>query len=158
MFEEKEFTETVKVVVFRLMNEEYGVEVSQVKSIERFQPITRVPNTPPFVKGVINLRGVITPIIDLRSRFNLEERPYNELTRIIIVFVDNIEVGMIVDTAHDILDIPVDEIEAPPEVVGGIKADYLRGVAKVKDRLYILLNLNKVLNLDEMRQLEKIEG
>lgn len=158
MFDEKEFVETLKVVVFRLMNEEYGVEVTQVKSIERFQPITRVPNTPTFVKGVINLRGVITPIIDLRSRFNLEEGPYTELTRLIIVFLDDIEVGMIVDTAHDILDIPVDEIESPPEVVGGIKADYLRGVAKVKEHLYILLNLNKVLNMEEMRQLEKIEG
>lgn len=158
MFEEKEIVETVKVVVFRLMNEEYGVEVSQVKSIERFQPITRVPNTPSFVKGVINLRGVITPIIDLRNRFNLEEVPYTEMTRLIIVFLDNIEVGMIVDMANDIIDIPINEIESPPEVVGGIKADYLRGVAKVKDRLYILLNLNKVLNLEEMGQLEKIEG
>ena len=158
MFEEKEIVETVKVVVFRLMNEEYGVEVNQVKSIERFQPITRVPNTAPFVKGVINLRGVITPIIDLRSRFNLEENPYSEMTRLIIVFLDNIEVGMIVDMANDVIDIPINEIESPPEVVGGIKVDYLRGVAKVKERLYILLNLNKVLNLEEMGQLEKIEG
>lgn len=158
MFEEKEIVDTVKVVVFRLMNEEYGVEVNQVKSIERFQPITRVPNTPPFVKGVINLRGVITPIIDLRSRFNLEGNPYSEMTRLIIVFLDNIEVGMIVDMANDVIDIPINEIESPPEVVGGIKADYLRGVAKVKERLYILLNLNKVLNLEEMGQLEKIEG
>lgn len=158
MFEEKEIVETVKVVVFRLMNEEYGVEVNQVKSIERFQPITRVPNTPKFVKGVINLRGVITPIIDLRSRFNLNETPYTDLTRLIIVFLDGMDVGMIVDRAHDIIDVPINEIESPPEVVGGIKADYLRGVAKVKDRLYILLNLNKVLNLEELLQLEKIEG
>jgi purine-binding chemotaxis protein CheW len=158
MLEQKSSVSEVKVIVFRLLDEEYGVEVSQVRSIERMEHITRVPKTPEFVKGVINLRGVVTPIIDLRSRFGIEAAPYTESTRIIIVSVDGVEVGLIVDAANDVIDIPADAIEPPPEVVGGIEAKYLRGVAKLQKRLLILLNLDKVLNTEEVRQLEKIEG
>ncbi|MFV9509837.1 chemotaxis protein CheW [Tepidibacillus sp. LV47] len=145
----------VKVIVFRLDSEEYGVEVQQVKSIERMEYITRVPNTPPFVKGVINLRGVIIPIIDLRSRLGIAEKEYNDSTRIIIVNVEGVEVGLIVDAANDVIDVPVHAIEPPPKVVGGVEAVYLRGIAKLQNRLLILLNLNKVLNADEKKQLEK---
>jgi len=145
----------MKVIVFRLDNEEYGVSVQQVKSIERMEHITRVPNTPPFVKGVINLRGVVIPIIELRVRFGINQKEYNESTRIIIVNVDDLEVGLIVDAANDVIDIPVNAIEPPPKVVGGVESIYLRGVAKLADRLLILLNLDKVLSTDEIKQLEK---
>ncbi|WP_047151664.1 chemotaxis protein CheW [Aneurinibacillus tyrosinisolvens] len=158
MVEHKDIVEEIKVIVFRLKDEEYGVEVNQVKSIERLEHITRVPRTPAFVKGVINLRGVVTPILDLRRRFGLEETQYNETTRVIIVAVEEIEVGLIVDSANDVIDIPVTAIEPPPEVVGGIEAVYLRGVAKLDKRLLILLNLDKVLNTEELKQLERIEG
>lgn len=146
------------MIVFRLKDEEYGVEVNQVKSIEKLEHITRVPRTPPFVKGVINLRGVVTPIIDLRNRFGLEESLYSESTRIIIVAVGELEVGLIVDAANDVIDIPVNAIEPPPEVVGGVEAAYLRGVAKLDKRLLILLNLDKVLSTEEIKQLDSIEG
>lgn len=148
----------MKVIVFRLKDEEYGVEVSEVRSIERNQPITKVPRTPHFVKGVINLRGVVTPIINLRSRFDIEEEEYTDSTRIIIVAVNEMEVGLIVDAANDVIDIPIKAIEPPPEVVGGIEADYLRGVAKLENRLLILLNLEKALNPEEMKQIKKIEA
>ncbi|MFM1650836.1 chemotaxis protein CheW [Brevibacillus sp. B_LB10_24] len=157
MIEHKELEAEVKVIVFRLRDEEYGVEVSQVNSIEKLEHITRVPRTPKFVKGVINLRGVVTPIIDLRSRFGLEEGDYTESTRIIIVAFGELEVGLIVDAANDVIDIPQSAIEPPPEVVGGVKATYLRGVAKLDKRLLILLNLDKVLNTDEMKQLDVLE-
>ncbi len=150
--------EEIKVVVFTLGEEEYGVEVDKVKTIERMQPMTRVPKTPGFIKGVINLRGVVVPVIDLRGRFGLPEVEHNENTRIIIVNVGDIEVGLTVDTASDVIDIDGDHIEDPPEVVGGIKAKYLRGVAKVGDnRLLVLLNLQEVLNKSEIVQLEHIE-
>nr|WP_204518415.1 chemotaxis protein CheW [Brevibacillus fulvus] len=152
-----EVTGEVKVIVFRLKDEEYGVEVEQVKSIEKFEHITRVPRTPAFVKGVVNLRGVVTPIIDLRKRFGLEETEYTEATRIIIVAVGELEVGLIVDAANDVIDIPVNAVEPPPEVVGGVEAAYLRGVAKLEKRLLILLNLDKVLNTDELKQLDSFE-
>lgn len=150
-------TNEIKVIVFRLKDEEYGVEVNQVRSIERMQHITRVPRTPEFVKGVINLRGVVTPIINLRSRFDLEEEGYTDNTRIIIVAVGDMEVGLIVDAANDVIDVPQDIIEPPPEVVGGIESNYLRGVAKLENRLLILLNLDKVLTPEELKQMKKIE-
>lgn len=150
--------EELKVVVFALAHEEYGVEVEKVRTIERMLPMTRVPKTPPFIKGVINLRGVVTPVIDLRGRFGLPESEYTENTRIIIVSVKDIEVGMIADFANDVLDIDSDAIENPPEIAGGIKAKYLRGVAKLGDnRLLILLNLEEVLNKSEIIQLENLE-
>jgi purine-binding chemotaxis protein CheW len=158
MLDHKDIVEEIKVIVFRLKDEEYGVEVNQVKSIERLEHITRVPRTPHFVKGVINLRGVVTPIVDLRRRFGIEETAYNETTRVIIVAVGEVEVGLIVDSANDVIDIPVNAIEPPPEVVGGIEAVYLRGVAKLDRRLLILLNLDKVLNTEEIKQLENIEA
>jgi purine-binding chemotaxis protein CheW len=150
--------EEIKVIVFKLGEEEYGVEVDKVQSIERMVPITRVPKTFTFVKGVFNLRGVVMPVIDLRGRFGLEETEYTDQTRIIIVSVNDMQVGFIVDSANDVIDLNTDTIETPPEVVGGIKAKYLRGVAKInEERLLIMLNLSEVLNKSEIVQLESIE-
>ncbi|ADG06231.1 chemotaxis protein CheW [Kyrpidia tusciae] len=143
----------VKVIVFQLATEEYGVEVSQVLSIERMQKITRVPRTPAFVKGVINLRGVVTPIIDLRARFGLPEVEYTDDTRIVVVAVGEMEVGLVVDAANDVIDVPMSRVDPPPAVVGGVKAEYLRGVAKLDDRLLVLLNLDRVLSVQEVAQL-----
>lgn len=148
--------EELKVIVFTLGKEEYGIEVDKVRTIERMIPITRVPKTPAFVKGVINLRGVVIPVIDLRGRFGLEETEASENSRIIIVAANELEVGFIVDSANDVVDIMSDAIEVPPEVVGGIKAKYLDGVAKFGDnRLLILLNLSEVLSRSEIIQLEQ---
>ncbi|SDC86898.1 purine-binding chemotaxis protein CheW [Paenibacillus sp. UNCCL117] len=148
----------MKVIVFALAHEEYGVEVEKVKTIERMQPMTRVPKTPEFVKGVINLRGVVTPVIDLRGRFGFPESEYTDNSRIIIVAVGDIEVGLIVDSANDVIDVDTDHVDDPPDIVGGIKAKYLHGIAKVGDsRLLILLNLQEVLNKSEIVQLENAE-
>lgn len=155
---EENVVNEVKVIVFQLKDEEYGVEVDQVRSIERMQHITRVPRTPDFVKGVINLRGVVTPIIDLRKRFGIEEVETTDSTRIIIVAVSKMEVGLIVDAANDVVDIPNNIVEPPPEVVGGLEAEYLRGVAKMDKRLLILLNLDKVLNPKELKEIKSIEA
>lgn len=150
--------EEIKVIVFKLGSEEYGIEVDKVQTIERLMPITRVPKTYAFIKGVINLRGVVIPVIDLRGRFGLPEAEYTDQTRIIIVAVNEMEVGFIVDSASDVIDLNSDNIDSPPEVVGGIKAKYLRGVAKINDeRLLIMLNLSEVLNKSEIIQLEGLE-
>lgn len=149
--------EELKVIVFTLAHEEYGIEVDKVRTIERMMPITRVPKTPAFVKGVINLRGVVVPVIDLRGRFGLPETELGENARIVIVAAHNLEVGFIVDSANDVTDVMSDAIENPPEVVGGIKAKYISGVAKIGDsRLLILLNLAEVLNRAEIIQLEQL--
>ncbi|KGP92878.1 chemotaxis protein CheW [Pontibacillus chungwhensis BH030062] len=154
----EDHTQDLKVIVFQLNNEEYGVPVSRVGSIERVQPITRVPRTASFVKGVMNLRGVVTPIIDLRERFNIGESTYDDRTRIIIVHLEDMEVGLVVDAANDVIDIPGGTIEPPPEVVGTLDADYISGVAKLERRLLILLDLEEVLSDQELKQLQSVEG
>ncbi|MBT2683012.1 chemotaxis protein CheW [Bacillus sp. ISL-37] len=143
----------LKVIVFQLNDKEYGVPVSQVKSIEKIMHITRVPHTNPFVKGVMNLRGVVTPLLDLRVRFGMGEQAYNEGTRVIIVSVEDKEVGLIVDGANDVIDIPTSVIEPPPEVVGIAAEGFIDGVANLDKRLLILIDLNKILESDEVKAL-----
>lgn len=135
----------MKVIVFQLMDMEYAISVDIVQSIEKVLSITRVPKTPAYVKGVINLRGIVTPIVDLRERFGLTSKEMDDSTRIIIVTLDEYDVGLIVDAANDVLDIPVNAIEPQPEVVGSVESDFISGVAKVEKHLLVMLNLDKVL-------------
>lgn len=137
--------EVKKVIVFELSNKEYAIEIDVVQGIERVMAITRVPRTPSYVKGVINLRGVVTPVIDLRERFELEKKELGDDTRVIIVSLESYDVGLIVDTANDIVDIPVQSIEAQPEVVGSVASDFIAGIAKVDQRLLVMLELSRVL-------------
>lgn len=146
-----------KVIVFKLEEEEFAVSVREVGSIERVLPITRVPGTPSFVKGVTNLRGVVTPVIDLKNRFKNIETEFTESSRIIIVYLHELTVGIIVDEANDVLDIPQNTIEPKPEVINSIDADYISGVAKVDKRLLILLDLDKALSIDEISKLQAME-
>lgn len=135
----------LKVIVFQLVNKEYAVPVQNVQSIEKVMHITRVPGVPDYVRGVINLRGVVTPIIDLRKRFLLEDAVESEHTRIIIITLGELEVGLIVDSANDVLDLSTESIEPQPQVVGSLETDFISGVAKIDRRLLILLQLDKVL-------------
>lgn len=138
--------ENIKVIVFQLADKEYAIPVSHVQGIEKLMHITRVPKTEKYVKGVINLRGVVTPIIDLRQRFELPVSEHEETTRIIIISLEDMEVGFVVDSANDVLDIPANSIEPQPEVVGSLEEEFISGVAKIGKRLLILLHLEKVLN------------
>lgn len=155
---ENNTTSERKVIVFQLKDEEFAVTVQQVGAIERMLPITRVPQTASFVKGVINLRGVVTPVIDLRDRFDIEEVDYSDQTRIIIIHIDDMEVGLIVDQANDVIDIPENIIEPAPEVVGTIDVDYIEGIAKLEDRLLLLLDLEQVLSVDEVNEIKQMKG
>lgn len=148
----------IKVIVFQIKDKEYAIPVDRVSGIEKLLHITRVPKTVPFIKGVINLRGVITPVVDLRIRFGFEKVDYDDATRIIIIVIDDMEVGLIVDSANDVLDIPVSSIEPQPEVVGHIAAEYISGVAKIDKRLLILVNLEKTLSLDALQDSIRKEG
>ncbi len=148
----------IKVIVFQLKDKEYAIPVDRVSGIEKLLHITRVPKTVSFIKGVINLRGVITPIIDLRTRFGFEEIEYNDSTRIIIVVMNGMEVGLIVDSANDVLDLPVTSIEPQPEVVGHVTSEYISGVAKIDKRLLILVQLEKALSLDVVQETIRKEG
>lgn len=137
--------ESKKVIVFQLIDKEYAMPIDVVRTIEKVLSITRVPNTPNYVKGVINLRGVVTPIVDLRARFGMPEKEVDEDSRIIIVAMGDYEVGVIVDAANDVVDILVENIEPQPEVVGSVESEFISGVVKTKEHLLAILDLEKVL-------------
>ncbi|MFK4997993.1 chemotaxis protein CheW [Bacillus sp. N9] len=142
-----------KVIVFQLNGNEYSLSVDYVTAIEKMQHITRVPKLPAYIKGVINLRGVIIPIIDLKRRFGLGNFENTDSTRIIIVSYQDLEVGFIVDAANDVLDIPEHAIERQPDVVGTVEAEFISGVVKLESRLLILLNLEFVLDKGNLRKM-----
>jgi purine-binding chemotaxis protein CheW len=143
-------------VEFRLGTEDYGVDILQVKTIERLMPITRVPKAPDFVEGVINLRGEIVPVIDLKKRFDLPLGETTDDARIIIVTVEDMTVGMIVDSATEVIHLSKDAIEKAPSITGSVDAQYVEGVGKLEGRLLIILNLAKVLKPTELTQLQQI--
>lgn len=147
----------LKSIVFELNNEEYALPVTLVGAIERMMPITRIPGAPAFVKGVLNLRGVVTPIIDLRHRFGFPETEQTENTRTIIIQHDQKDVGLIVDAAYDVIDIPHSSIEPAPETVGTVRIDYIDGVCKYKERLFILLNIDEILSTEAVKPKAKTE-
>ena len=148
--------EEEQLVVFNLSGETYGVDISAIREIIRMQVITEVPKTPDFVEGVINLRGKVIPVIDLHKRFDLPLAEETTNTRIMVVEVESITVGMIVDSVSEVLRISKDSIDPPPPVVSGVDSAYLRGVGKLHDKLIILLDLNQVLQEKEKKHLEEV--
>lgn len=147
---------SIKVVVFRMGEQRYGVDIRNVLGIEKVQTITDVPQTYDFIKGVISLRGDITPVIDLKERLQIGETEHAEQTRILIINMNTIQIGLLVDEATDVMDIDADHVEPTPEVLNGINASFLKGVAKVGDDLLVLLELEKVLTLDEVNQVSEV--
>ena len=146
--------ESVQVATFRLGSEEYGVDISQIQEIIRMVEITRVPRTPAFVEGVINLRGQLIPIVDLRTRFGMERAAPTKSSRIIVTDIGTKRIGMIVDSASEVLTIPLDAIEQAPDIIAGVDADYLQGVGKLGERLIILLDLTMVISGPQRRELD----
>jgi purine-binding chemotaxis protein CheW len=139
----------VQLVVFKLGREEYGISILEVQEIKRMTEITRVPHTPPYIKGVINLRGSVLPVLDLRKRLNLPSIDDSDDTRIIIVKIEDLTVGMIVDSVSEVTALNQENIEPPSAVVGGVAANYLSGVGKQDDRLLILLNLDEIIGISQ---------
>ena len=149
--------ELIQLVIFKLGDEEFGVDILQVKEIEKLdQGITRVPRAPAFVEGVINLRGDIVPIVDLRKRFGLRVPEIGNDTRVIIAEVNEDLVGMIVDSVVEVNRIPVSSIETTPAITKGVDAYYLSGVASVAGRLIVLLNLERALTAEEVKELAEM--
>jgi purine-binding chemotaxis protein CheW len=150
----------VQLVVFQLGTEEFGVDIKQVKEIIKVTEITRIPNSPSFVEGVINLRGQITTIMDLRKRLDLAVSEQTENTRIIIVELEKNTIGMIVDSVAEVLRLPRSEIEPTPSISTEVDTEYIMGVGKLsaedRDRLLILLDLTKVLSQEEAAQIEEV--
>lgn len=134
-----------QLVVFRLADEFYGLDIGSVQEIITWQPVTRVPRTPVFVEGIINLRGNVIPVIDLRKRFELKQAQVAGETRIVVVEIGSLVVGLVVDGVSEVLRVQAAQIEPPSVVITGIDMEFIRGVAKTDDRLIILLNADRVL-------------
>ena len=143
-----------QLVVFPLGAELYGVEISRVHEIIRLQSVTKVPRAPSFVEGVINLRGKVIPVVDLRRRFGLPTSDHTRASRIVVVEIGDQVVGIIVDGVSEVLRVNTATVEPPSPVVAGIDSEYLHGIAKLSDRLVILLDLDRILARDERRALE----
>lgn len=144
-------------VLFHLGDTEFAVPIEQVVRVVPLTKSTRVPRAPAFLEGVINLHGDIVPIVDLKKRFQLAGTPYDDEARIIVVQVDGQRVGLIVDAVTEILWIPAAAIEPPPAMVADIGGVYLTAVATQDDRLFIVLDLSRVLTTEEIAELEELE-
>lgn len=154
--EKVESSEILQLVSFKIGNEEFGVDILNVQEINKMTQITKVPNAPDFVEGVINLRGRIIPVIDLRTRLKLDKKEHDKDTRIIVVEISNKTVGFIVDAVKEVLRVPVNITEAPPEIVTGIDSEFIKSVGKLDDRLLILMDLNKIITNVEKQELELV--
>jgi purine-binding chemotaxis protein CheW len=143
-----------QLVVLQLGAELYGVDIARVHEIIRMQSVTRVPRSPEFVEGVINLRGKVIPVVDLRRRFGLTIADHTRASRIVVVELGDQVVGIVVDGVSEVLRINQATVEPPSPVVAGIDSEYLHGIAKLADRLIMLLDLDRILARDERRALE----
>lgn len=147
---------TTQQVVFRLDEEEYGLEIMKVYGIEKFQEVVKIPNTPPYIEGIINLRGEVLPIYNLRKKFHLQDKPVDAETKIIITHANDMHVGFIVDAVAEILHIDEEKIEDAPKIVTGVNHRYIKSVAKLDKRMVILLDIDLVLNDEEQEQIAEI--
>jgi purine-binding chemotaxis protein CheW len=146
----------IQVVGFRIGAETFGVPISIVREIVRVPAITAVPNAPDYIEGVINLRGKIISVVDLRKRFGEKNIQPTKKDRIVVVELNERSVGLLVNSASEVLKIPPSEIEAPHDLFQDGEVDYVTGVAKLKGRLVILLDLNKVIRRSELRRLDDL--
>jgi len=153
-----EINEILQLVSFNLGNEEFGIDILKVQEIIRWMTITKIPNSPAFIEGVVNLRGRVIPVIDLRIKLGLEKYELNNQTRIVVVEISGLTVGFIVDAVSEVLRIPKNITEAPPSLVAGINSEYITSVGKLEDRLLILLDLEKILDSMELKQLKATEN
>ena len=146
--------EIVQLVTFKLGNEEFALDILKVQEINRMVEITKVPKAPDFVEGVINLRGRVIPIVDIRKKFHLNIKEATKETRIIVVNIMNKTIGLIVDSVSEVLRINSSTIQPPPPLIAGLDSDYIKGVGKLDERLIILLDIDKIFTTGEHKLIE----
>ena len=135
----------IQLVSFMLEDVEYGVEILAVHEILRFPEITRLPNTPVYIKGVINLRGNVIPVVDIRNRFSMPSGAVTDLTRIIVIETTEKLVGLLVDNVYQVVRLPDSNIDAPSELIEGVSDEFITGIGRLRDRLIVILNLDNIL-------------
>ena len=137
-------------LTFRLDQEEYGIDILKVQEIRGYEPPTRIANAPNFIKGVVNLRGTIVPIVDMRLKFNCSKAEYNSFTVVIILSLRNRVAGIVVDSVSDVMELPPDALKAAPEVDSVIGSDAVLGLGSLGERMLILLDIEKLMSGDDM--------
>jgi purine-binding chemotaxis protein CheW len=147
-----------KFLTFILGSEVYGIEILKVREIIGLMDITTVPQTPDYMKGVINLRGKVIPVIDLRLKFSMPEEEHTQETCVIVVEVNNTSIGIIVDSVSEVSDISGGDIEEAPSFGQGIDTDFITGLGKVKEKIIILLDIETVLSSEELEMVEELAG
>lgn len=144
-------TEGNQFLTFQLGDELYGVDILRVQEIKGYTTVTKIPNTPSYIKGVMNLRGTIVPIIELRASFGMENIDYTMLTVIVVVVVQDRIMGLVVDSVSDVLNISKKDIQAPPEFGSKVDVSCINGIAKCGDKLVVLLNIDRLLTEGEVQ-------
>ena len=146
--------ELLQLVSFKIGEEEFGVDINIVQEINRMLQITKVPNTPDFIEGVVNLRGRIIPVIDLRVKLGLIKLEHGKNTRIVVIELKEQTIGFIVDEVNEVLRIPKSITATPPELIGGVNNEFITAIGKLEDRLLILLDLEKIFSIAEFSLME----
>jgi len=141
-------------LAFKLGNEEYGIDILRVQEIRSYEEPTRLANVPPFIKGVVNLRGVIVPIVDMRLKFRLDEAKYDRFTVVIVLNIGSRVVGMVVDSVSDVITLAPEQLRAVPEFAAGVDADYLLAIGAIDDRMLILVDIEKLMTSPDMGLVE----
>lgn len=152
----QETEEILQLVSFNIGNEEFGIDILKVEEIIRIISITQIPNSPEFIEGVVNLRGRVIPVINLRTRLGFEKKEFDNQTRVIVVEVSGMTLGFIVDSVREVLRIPKSITEPPPSITAGVNSEYITAVGKLENRLLILLDLERVLDLKQKEELSEV--
>jgi purine-binding chemotaxis protein CheW len=153
LFEEEEDSQKDKYLTFQMAEVEYGIDIRYVTEIVGIQKITEVPDLPDFIKGVINLRGKVIPIMDVRQRFQLPLRDYDSRTCIIVIQINDSNIGLVVDEVREVANIPESQIDPPPNSLKGAGRSFFQGIGKIADEVKIILDIKQLLFDDELEQL-----
>jgi len=148
--EDDEDTQRDKYLTFQLGDEQYGIEIRHVTEVVGLQKITSVPDMPEFVKSVINLRGQVIPVMDVRTRFRMPAREYDDRTCVVVVNIQDTAIGLVVDEVEEVLDVPENQIEPPPRISQRAGSRFIQGLGKVGETVKILLDVNKLLFTEEL--------
>ena len=155
-------SEYKELLTFFLAGEEYGVDILRVQEIKGWDSVTNIPNTPEYIRGVINIRGSIVPIIDMRLRFNLEKKEYDATTVVIVLNVKSSDgktdrtMGVVVDAVSDVYNIPLEEVKPSPEFGSAVDTDFVTGLATIEEKMIIVLDIDQMLNAAELAVIDKI--
>jgi purine-binding chemotaxis protein CheW len=149
-------TARLEVVTFKLGEEEYGIDIQKVQELRGYDAVTRIANAPDYIKGVVNLRGIIVPIIDMRIKFKLGDPTYDQFTVVIVLNIGGRVVGMVVDSVSDVITLTAEQIKPAPEMGSVLDADYLIGLGTLDGRMLILVDIDRLMSSDDMGVIAKI--